>query len=287
MPGRLADFRLGELLGGNLTVTVQRAVHLATGRERALKVLRREALRDPEEIHRFDLECEILAQIEHPHVVPLYDAWRDNDCAWIATRLLRCGTVADALTGEPWPIAEIVVLIDQVAAALDAVHRAGVVHGDVAAGNVMFDEARRVYLLGFGSAARFGADVHVAGAVDVAGLVRLAASCLVGQVLAADADPVESVCSIRYNVQSDVVQALALDPTQTQARGFADALRSATTGRGRPSVASRNPLGSLVAFVAAIVDGFEHRRWALLWLPLALLPALLVIVVLIEVLWIE
>ena len=73
--GRLADFRLGEIIAGGVTATVHRAVHLATGREVALKAIRPELLRDPDAVARFDLEREILAQIDHPNGETMYDAW--------------------------------------------------------------------------------------------------------------------------------------------------------------------------------------------------------------------
>ncbi len=56
----------------------------------------------PQFIRRFEAEAHLVAQLEHPHIVPLYDYWREPDGAYLVMRWLRCGSLADTLEQGPW-----------------------------------------------------------------------------------------------------------------------------------------------------------------------------------------
>ena len=83
----------------------------------AVKVIRPEFVNRAEFVRRFEAEAHLVALLEHPHIVPLYDYWRDPDGAYLVTRWLRGGSLREAGSGsvEPEPAGR---LIGQVGAAL-------------------------------------------------------------------------------------------------------------------------------------------------------------------------
>lgn len=141
---------LAEVIGEGAFGTVYRAVQPVVGREVAVKVVRSELADDPSFIRRFDAEARLVARLEHPNIVPLYDYWREPGGAYLVFRYLSGGTVADAPT--PWALAEVTRLVDDIGAALAAAHARGVTHRDVKPGNLVRDADGRTYLTDFGIA---------------------------------------------------------------------------------------------------------------------------------------
>ena len=108
----------------------------------------------PAFIRRFEAEAQLVAQLEHPHVVPLYDYWREPDGAYLVMRWLRGGSLRQALDRGPWTLEAASRLLAQVGSALADAHRQGVVHRDLKPANVLLDEEGNAYLSDFGIAAR-------------------------------------------------------------------------------------------------------------------------------------
>lgn len=148
----LRGFQLLELVGEGAFGVVHRAAQPQVGREVAVKVVRPSLANDPELIRRFEAEAQLVARLEHPHIVPLYDYWREPDGAYLVMRLMRGGSLRDALEGGPLPLAAARLVVDHVGAALASAHRQGIVHRDVKPGNVLFDEEGNAYLSDFGIA---------------------------------------------------------------------------------------------------------------------------------------
>ena len=95
-------------------------------------------------IRRFEAEARIVARLEHPHIVPLYDYWREPGGAYLVFRLLSGGNVREALvTDGTWSLLRVSRLIEEVGGALIAAHAAGVTHNDVRAANVVLDDGGR------------------------------------------------------------------------------------------------------------------------------------------------
>ncbi len=155
----LRGYRLLEPVGSGASGTVHRALQPETGREVAIKVIRAEQANAPDFVRRFDAEAQIAARLEHPHVVPLHDYWREPDGAYLVMRLLRGGNLDTVLADGPLPPERVVRLVEQVAHALAFAHREGVVHRDVKPANILFDEEGNAYLSDFGIAR----DVESAG----------------------------------------------------------------------------------------------------------------------------
>jgi serine/threonine protein kinase len=148
----LRGYRLLDQVGEGAFGVVYRAIQPQVGREVAIKAVHPELANHPDFVRRFDHEAQIVARLEHPHVVPLYDYWREPNAAYLVMRFLRGGSVEDLLEAGPLDLARVVSITEQIASALGAAHRRGVVHRDVKPGNVLLDEEGNAYLTDFGVA---------------------------------------------------------------------------------------------------------------------------------------
>jgi WD40 repeat protein/DNA-binding SARP family transcriptional activator/tRNA A-37 threonylcarbamoyl transferase component Bud32 len=148
----LRGFRLLERLGEGSFGVVHRAVQSQIGREVAIKVIRPALANDSQFIRRFEAEAQLVARLEHPRIVPLYDYWREPDGAFLVMRLLRGGSLRDALAHGPLSLERALGVANHVGAALASAHRQGVVHRDVKPANILLDEDGNAYLSDFGIA---------------------------------------------------------------------------------------------------------------------------------------
>ena len=158
----MRGYELREQVGGGDLGVVYRAYQPSVGREVAIKVIRPEFVNQPSFVRGFESEAQLVAQLEHPHLVPLYDYWRDPEGAYLVMRWLRGGSLRQALDRGPWNLEPASRLLSQVGGALAYAHRQGVVHRDVKPANVLLDEDGNAYLADFGIAARL-ADSEDAG----------------------------------------------------------------------------------------------------------------------------
>ena len=131
---------------------VHRAYKPTSGREVAIKIIGPEHADKSDFIQRFESGAERIAALQHAHIVPLYDYWREPGSAYLVTRWLRGGDLASALQRKPWPRAEAIALLDRIGSALTYAHRLGVVHLDVRPANVLLDDDGTPVLGGFGAA---------------------------------------------------------------------------------------------------------------------------------------
>jgi DNA-binding beta-propeller fold protein YncE len=154
-PGsEFAGHRIEAVIGRGGMGVVYRARNLALDLDRALKVLAPRLSGDPRFRDRFRRESRLAASIEHPNVIPVHAAGEERGQLYIAMRLVEGRDLRDLISEEgllnPGAAAG---LVGQVAAALDAAHRAGLVHRDVKPANVLVGggaDAGRVYLTDFG-----------------------------------------------------------------------------------------------------------------------------------------
>ena len=146
-------YELKEEIGHGAYGVIHRAIQPAVGREVAVKIIRWRYANDPAFIRRFETEAQTIARLEHPHIVPLYDYWREPEGAYLVMRLLRGGNLLTAMEQGPWSPERAQRLLDQIAPALDSAHRQGIVHRDIKPANILFDESGNGYLSDFGIAA--------------------------------------------------------------------------------------------------------------------------------------
>jgi serine/threonine protein kinase len=121
-------------------------------RDVAIKVLPAAFLHDPQFRVRFEREAKMIALLEHPAIVPVYDFGEDDGTPYIVMRYMSGGTLTDRLTGEPLQLAETAQIVFRLAPALDAAHARGIIHRDMKPGNVLFDQYGNAYLSDFGIA---------------------------------------------------------------------------------------------------------------------------------------
>src|SRR6185503_9307403 len=149
----IRGYALGERLGTGGMGAVYRAVQPLVEREVAIKIILPKYANHPDFIRRFEAEAQLVARLEHPHIVPLYDYWREPSVAYLVMRLLRGGSVQSLLrNGTALPSITVLRIVEQIGSALSAAHRAGVVHRDLKPANVLLDEDNNAYLADFGIA---------------------------------------------------------------------------------------------------------------------------------------
>jgi serine/threonine protein kinase/WD40 repeat protein len=145
-------YTLLEQIGEGTHAVVYRGHQPSLDREVAIKVIRQELANRPAFIRRFEAEAHLVARLEHPRIVPLYDYWREPGSAWLVMRYLRGGTLAERLTGAPLALDEVATIVGQIADALRVAHRVGVVHRDVKPANIFLDGDGNAFLGDFGIA---------------------------------------------------------------------------------------------------------------------------------------
>jgi serine/threonine protein kinase/WD40 repeat protein len=149
----LRGYRLLETIGQGSFGVVHRAIQPHLGREVAVKSIDPELANDPEFVRRFESEAQVIARLENPHIVPLYDYWREPGGAYLVMPYLSEGSLRRRLQEErSIPPSELAGFVDQVAQALSTAHRQGIVHRDVKPENVLLDAEGNAYLTDFGIA---------------------------------------------------------------------------------------------------------------------------------------
>ncbi|MFI5181073.1 MAG: protein kinase [Thermoanaerobaculia bacterium] len=148
----LGRYRLEDLLGRGGMAEVFRAEDTRLGRPVAVKVILADHAADPSFVERFLREARLVASLEHPNILPVYDFGEEGGRPYLVMPFLDGGTLRDRIQGGPVPLAKASSWITQLAGALDAAHEAGILHRDVKPANVLLGRGERVFLADFGIA---------------------------------------------------------------------------------------------------------------------------------------
>jgi WD40 repeat protein/tRNA A-37 threonylcarbamoyl transferase component Bud32 len=174
----LAGYRIESLLGWGGMSVVYLAEDLRLKRRVALKLLAPSLAEDESFRDRFLRESELAASIDHPNIVPIYEAGTAEDLLFIAMRYVEGRDLKERLHHGCLDPRDATGIVAQVASALDAAHARGLVHRDVKPSNVLLDTGARpdgsdhVYLADFGLTRRVsdesgaGDDGHLMGTTD-------------------------------------------------------------------------------------------------------------------------
>jgi WD40 repeat protein/DNA-binding SARP family transcriptional activator len=178
----LRGYRLLERIGSGQFGAVFRAVQPHVGRDVAVKVFHEQIAMDPGFVLRFEREAQLAAALEHPHIVPMFDYWREPGRAYLVSRYMRGGSVrALHERGGHLDRDRAVRIVEQVASALAFAHRQGAAHGAVSPSNVLFDAEGNAYLGDF----TVGEGVTPDAGGDLGALAELARGLLGNEVPAA------------------------------------------------------------------------------------------------------
>jgi serine/threonine protein kinase/DNA-binding SARP family transcriptional activator/WD40 repeat protein len=146
-------YELCERIGRGAFAVVHRAIQPGVRRDVAIKIIRAPLADRPEFVRNFEHEAHAIASVEHPHVVPLYDYWREPGAAFLVMRLMRGGSVEDSLRAHGALSTRATIdLLRDIGPALETAHRLGVVHCDVRPANLLLDGDSAAYLADFGIA---------------------------------------------------------------------------------------------------------------------------------------
>jgi diguanylate cyclase (GGDEF)-like protein len=265
---------LHEISRGAMGV-VYRAEDLGLGRPVALKTLRPDLARDANFVERFRTEASTLASVRHENLVQVHAFGVDGEDVYFVMELVEGEPLEDRVElarhdGKLLSFDEIEQIISQIGDALDAMHRAGVLHRDVKPGNILIDRGRdRAVLVDVGIAKRRGTETDPAGTpgftapesftggaeaqqADVYGLAATAYTLLCAEV------------PYRGGKVEDVLrkQISALPPGPSQLRAEVPAAVDAVIFRSLdPDPARRHPsaLHFARAFAAALQDAVPER----------------------------
>jgi WD40 repeat protein/DNA-binding SARP family transcriptional activator len=233
----LRGYRLLEKIGEGPNGVVFRAIQPHVDRDVAVKVFHERIAADPAFVRRFEPDARAAAGLEHPHIAPVYDDWREPGRAYVVTRYLRGGSL-QALEdrGAELDRDRAARVVEQVASALAFAHREGVAHGGVRSANVLFDAEGNAYLSDFGIGTGRVADA----AEDVQALARLARRLLGGST-------------------PEAIDRAETDPRGIGADGISAAVRPAVDGQAPSARDERNPYKGLRAFTEADARDFFGR----------------------------
>lgn len=152
---QIAHFIVQERIGRGGMATVYSARQPSVNRSVALKIINLDpALSENDEFRqRFEQEANLIASLEHLHILPVFDyGIINNEVAYIAMRLLSGGSLADLLRPGPLSFDRACDIFTQVARGLSYAHSKGVIHRDLKPSNILLDDTGNAYLTDFGLA---------------------------------------------------------------------------------------------------------------------------------------
>ena len=153
IPEKIGRYEIKGELGRGGFATVYRGYDPRFEREVAIKFLPPELIHsDPQFRMRFEREAKIIAQLEHPAIVPVYDVGEENNQPYFVMRYMNGGSLSERIKARTFPIEEAVKILEQIAPGLDEAHSKGIVHRDLKPANILFTNKHVPLISDFGIA---------------------------------------------------------------------------------------------------------------------------------------
>ncbi|WP_280304738.1 serine/threonine-protein kinase [Nocardia neocaledoniensis] len=204
-----AGYTIRRVLGHGGMGVVYLARHPRLPRLTALKLLSRDLSADAEIRHRFEREADLVAQLEHPNIVNVYDRGTEDDQLWISMQFVAGTDVATADVNVLTP-GRAVQIVAETATALDFAHASGVLHRDVKPANILLAKPpigrpERVVLTDFGIAAVRDSETTLSSAGSITATLAYAApEHLAGAPLDHRADQYSLACTLFWMLTGSV-----------------------------------------------------------------------------------
>jgi len=152
IPETIGRYRINAELGRGGMSTVYLAHDPHFERDVAIKLLPLELLHQPTFRRRFEQEAKVVAALDHPAIVPVYDFGEAAEQPYLVMRFMTGGSLSDRLKHGPMSLPEVAAIISHLAPALDEVHAHGIVHRDLKPSNILFDQRGKPFISDFGTA---------------------------------------------------------------------------------------------------------------------------------------
>jgi eukaryotic-like serine/threonine-protein kinase len=149
---RLGHYEIRSRIGAGGMGEVYLAEDTKLRRKVALKLLSEDVTKDADRLRRFEQEAQAASALNHPNILVIYEIGTEGDAHFIATEFIEGGTLRQHLHREQLPIHESLDIATQVASAVSAAHRAGIIHRDIKPENIMIRPDGYVKVLDFGLA---------------------------------------------------------------------------------------------------------------------------------------
>jgi serine/threonine protein kinase len=148
----IGPYRVMEQLGQGGMATVYKAYHAALDRYVALKVLHPAFGEDPNFEARFQREARLVAKLDHPNIVPVYDYSEHDKRPFLVMKYIEGETLKARMARGPLESAELSRIIEAIGSALAYAHKMGILHRDIKPSNVLLANDGSIYLADFGLA---------------------------------------------------------------------------------------------------------------------------------------
>lgn len=148
----LNQYELWEVIGKGGMAVVYRARQTNIHRFVAVKVMSNKTAGEHDFLTRFQREAELIATLEHPNILPIYDYGSSGEYFYLVLRLMEGGSLDSYIGGNPLTLEDVDRFVSQIGNALDFAHQHRVVHRDLKPNNVLLDRHGNAYLMDFGIA---------------------------------------------------------------------------------------------------------------------------------------
>jgi serine/threonine protein kinase len=152
IPTKIGRYEIKSELGRGGMATVYRAFDPSFDREVAIKVLPREMMHDPQFRARFDREVKMVAGLEHPSIVPVYDVGDEDGQPYFVMRFMTGGSLSALIAKGKMSVEETAHIVGKIAQGLTYAHKKGIIHRDLKPDNILFDDNGDPFISDFGIA---------------------------------------------------------------------------------------------------------------------------------------